>query len=588
MDAWIEVDGSGQLQALLLADPNGENQQTLHLRPGFHVVDRDVVVPSGVDLRFDRGAVLRGRGQLIVHGRIVAAAAPIFDVASGLTVRWVGRRTPEVYPQWWGAVGNGVDRDGAALAAMADSIRGDGPSVVVFRAGIYMLERTIALPSGKRYLAEGAEGDVVLRRHNDAPTEVALCSCGSASGDAPSRVTFRRLTFDGAQGTGALLQIVKAPMVDIECIVQGCGFTATHGAAVDGVGGPTLTLDGCACAGCEYALRLDAAVARVSIDRLKSTAGSGQVAVGPGVVTISDSELNGRISVKGTERGELRIADSTFAGLDVDLPDGRIGVNRSRLRSLRGLAPTASIAAARQVILQGCQIEPPATPVGQAGVTVRWAPEADGAVLIDGCALGTESAGHGRPAIIVVDGKGGDRRVDVVASSIGRGFKRAAEVTGARVSFRQVELQCTEGFRLARAHDGTAPTLRVASVQVMPVGSDGPGAYLRLVSSASTDGGPFVLQHDDVVLETTFNIIEAGGDELEMLDCVGGRELRGPPGERDARPHGLSGLRGDVFRPQNLLQTSPEWPTEWWCVRSGVGYAAVWQPVFQRPPAARV
>lgn len=602
MDAWIDVASSGislqdWLQVGLRASPLVSERwatRTLYLRAGTYRLRSDTVVPGGVDLRFERGALITGPVALTILGRVVAPEAAIFDVPGGLTVQLVGRQTPQVTPQWWGARGDGRTLDGASFAAMASAIRADGPSVVSIPAGIYVLDRTVSLPTGKRYVGQGRSGAVVLRRGSGF--EGTLCLCRN-DGDAASRVHFTGLTFDGNGGVGNLLRFAPTSRrVQFEAVVTESTFTRSGSPALELQNGSEYRLSNCVFQQCAGAIRAvysgsSAARVHVGIDRVISTGEGGQVVLDGGnglVMTVVDSHLSGQIQLRDLKDGDVRIMDSTCGGLEVDAPGCRVGVVGCSLVAVEPTEGAAVVRQARQVTLQGCQVEVRPRSKQTAAILIAWSAGAEGAVLVDGCTLTRAAASEpGQAGVEITDSGGpGTREVHVLRTTVGAGYALGGRLIGGRGSFRELDLQCVGGFELQRNSAGLGPVVTIASLRYMPIGASVPGPYLRLVPS-SRGVTPFSVRHEDVSLELEFNLIEANRDELEALQLTGARHIRGPVLTPDARPMGLSGLLGDVFRPSNLLQSAqtPGWPTEWLCVRSGVGSEAAWQPICRRPPS---
>ena len=596
MDAWIDVAPGFAFQqwAQERQRPGWlpDRGQTLVLHAGSHRLVADVIVPQDVELRFEAGAVIVGRVNLTLHGRIVAAEETIFDVASGLRVRMVGRQTPQVTPQWWGVRGNGRPGDGAKLAAMAASIvREDSPSVVAFPPGVYVLEQTAPLPPGKRYLGQGAPGEIVFRRYDGFLEDVPLCLCRCDSAEA-RRVTFKGLTFDGAGVSAPLLRVTSTPSGGrFEASVIDCAFTGSGAAALEVEAGEGLHVDGCRFDACRVAVSATGIRGHASMRSMTSTSKGGDVVlqgVEGSVVTVAESELSGRIVVTAASPAawDVRISDTGCAGVEVDAPGSRLGVCECRLRGSSLDMDTVLVRAARQVVVQGCRV---GVPTGEGkrfrvGLRVRWRFGMPGAVLFYDCVLAPEPVDQAGATAIEITDDGGEglRRVDVIASSVGAGLGLAARIIGARASFRQLSVQSAAAFRLEAGRDGAGSEVTVAALQYMPVRALRPGPYLQ-VEGASGRGTPHRLRHEDVIVESEFNQLAAAPSLLAAVQIEGERLIRGPAQLADARPVGLSGLVGDHFRPRDLLQDArnPGWPTEWWCVRSGVGDEAIWQPVCQ-------
>lgn len=597
MDGWIDVTTSGTplqrwlrpdaLQGPLLRD----RTRTLYLSTGTYTLEADAEVVAGVTVVFEPGAVIAGDVTLVVRGRIVAGEHTLFALRTGLTVLMVGRQTPQVTPRWWGARGDGRTADGAALAAMADSLRADGPSVVVFSAGVYLIDRTVFLPTGKRYVSDAPEGAVVLRRHGSFAANGPLALCG---GSAPGRVTFKGLTFDGDGGEGPLLLCRPASDEQLfEVTVTGCAFMGSGATALEVWWGQGLWLTDCRFERCRVSIHARHLGGHLAVHGVNGMDGGGDVvlegSVGS-VASVADAAFSGRIEIKSDAAGawDARIADSTCDGLGIDAEDCRVGVVGCQLRGASLADDTVVIKAARQVVFDACLLGL-LTGTGKAsrvGVRVRWRRQTSGAVLIHDCALSAETTGLARATAFEIsdDGGAGRRQVDVIAVSVDGGFGLAASLIGARASFRQVEVQCAGAFRLERSAHGVGAELLVNGLRYMPTRASEPVTYLEVLAS-SIGGRPNRIRHDDVIIDSLFNLLRAQDGTLDGVVVEGARVIRGPVEADNARPEGMSGLVGDVFRPHNLLQAAhpSRWPTEWWCVRSGVQGDAVWRPVCRRP-----
>jgi hypothetical protein len=107
-------------------------------------IGSDMLVPRNVSLEFEHGAQLALLHRLDIAGRIIAPASQqIFAPVGSRAVRFSGGSTatstqtsstpPEtyIYPQWWGAKGDGSTDDTAAMtaavAAMVGTATGDPP-----------------------------------------------------------------------------------------------------------------------------------------------------------------------------------------------------------------------------------------------------------------------------------------------------------------------------------------------------------------------------------------------------------------------------------------------------------------------------
>jgi hypothetical protein len=142
----IEVRKSGEVsnhKTLQEALANaGVSQATLHLSPGNWAIPEDLDFPKNITLRFERGAIIivASGVKVTINSEIEAGFYQIFGgqgrVEGNLMARFI-------YPQWWGAQGNGVADDYEAIARAAQAATG---KVLYFRHGTYLTSQMIVLP----------------------------------------------------------------------------------------------------------------------------------------------------------------------------------------------------------------------------------------------------------------------------------------------------------------------------------------------------------------------------------------------------------------------------------------------------------
>ena len=119
--------------AAALSVPEGVLYKTL-VASRVIVVGKDTTVPARVSLRFENGGgfLVKDGVTLTVNGSVEVPMQQVFQ-GGGKVVFGPGR-IKEVYPQWWGAKGDGKSDDTAAIQAAIDSItRG----TVFFPSGTY-------------------------------------------------------------------------------------------------------------------------------------------------------------------------------------------------------------------------------------------------------------------------------------------------------------------------------------------------------------------------------------------------------------------------------------------------------------------
>lgn len=127
----------------------GSSERTL-LVSDTQTISASLTVPSNVVLKFIDGGVLSIDSEvtLTINGPVDAPLRQIFS-RTGKVV--FGRNSPEkIYPQWWGAKGDGKTDDTSAIQKAIDSIPGGdgGGGLVFFPPGIYNVSSPIKLKQG--------------------------------------------------------------------------------------------------------------------------------------------------------------------------------------------------------------------------------------------------------------------------------------------------------------------------------------------------------------------------------------------------------------------------------------------------------
>lgn len=143
---WRDVGAYSSFSAAI--DDINEAEKTL-LIPDSEVVDVNKTVPSNITLCFLQGGKLNiSSGKTVtINGPIEAGLHHIFTGAGD--VSFGSGCYKEVYPQWWGAKGDGSKDDTAALQAAFDSIAsaeylGTGQRLVI-PTGLYDFNDTLTL-----------------------------------------------------------------------------------------------------------------------------------------------------------------------------------------------------------------------------------------------------------------------------------------------------------------------------------------------------------------------------------------------------------------------------------------------------------
>ena len=166
----------------------------------------DVFIPQNVQLEFiDEGRLtVASRAKIVIRGALVAGLRQIFD-GSGSVV-FAGATLREVYPQWFGARGNGIADDTPTLKKAFDSLSSAGGTVYL-PAGTYILGtitpganylENILVPLRSNVSMRGAGNTTVLKL-KDHILDRADDATGNAhmfGGDNIANVTIRDMKFD--------------------------------------------------------------------------------------------------------------------------------------------------------------------------------------------------------------------------------------------------------------------------------------------------------------------------------------------------------------------------------------------------------
>jgi hypothetical protein len=123
----------------------GTNPTVLHIPPSTWTIAADLTIPANITLKVPRGAILNiANGKtLTLNGGVDAGLCQIFScTGTGKVILGPGS-AKEVYPEWWGAKGDGVTDCTAAIAAATNAV--DGKVPVIFGAGNYLVTDTLSL-----------------------------------------------------------------------------------------------------------------------------------------------------------------------------------------------------------------------------------------------------------------------------------------------------------------------------------------------------------------------------------------------------------------------------------------------------------
>lgn len=143
------VIGSGDTNYIILPEdfdfnniPAGYDNSIWEIRYEYDLGGLNVVFPSNVTLKFS-GGIIGNYGILTgVSTKIEAGILEIFDASGSFTGTFLSSL---VYPEWFGAVGDGITDNTVALQYTIDYADSIGGNKVVLSFGSYKIEGTITL-----------------------------------------------------------------------------------------------------------------------------------------------------------------------------------------------------------------------------------------------------------------------------------------------------------------------------------------------------------------------------------------------------------------------------------------------------------
>ena len=154
----------------------GATEATL-LIPNEQAVADDVTVPANVTLKFLRGGSLAisTTKTVTINGHVEAGLYKIFDLTGTGVVAFGVSSVEAVYPEWWGARGDGVTESSGAIQAAVTTTR--PVRLSGHESTIYLVDTTIFLtPYNFKFYGNGA----ALKLANGSNTDVIDIPAGTA------------------------------------------------------------------------------------------------------------------------------------------------------------------------------------------------------------------------------------------------------------------------------------------------------------------------------------------------------------------------------------------------------------------------
>jgi hypothetical protein len=172
----------------------GSASATLYIPPATWNIAHNLTIPANITLELERGALLAiARGKTVsIKGGLDAGLYQIFSGPGAVTL---SGNVKEAYPQWWGAKGDGVADDTAAILKAATAWRGTG-GTVYFPNGTYLITRFDQFTANNIRIQGENRYSTVIKTTQTAVGQRAILYAFDCNG-----LTFNELTFDAGDGT---------------------------------------------------------------------------------------------------------------------------------------------------------------------------------------------------------------------------------------------------------------------------------------------------------------------------------------------------------------------------------------------------
>lgn len=123
----------------------GDDSDEIRVTPGTYRIGSSLEIHAA--MRMEPGAVIRPASGVTVtiSGPFEAGAYRVFDLSAGGLVAFGKGAVERIMPQWWGARGDGVTDDTAAIEAARDAALALGMNTLHFPAGTYVASPSLDL-----------------------------------------------------------------------------------------------------------------------------------------------------------------------------------------------------------------------------------------------------------------------------------------------------------------------------------------------------------------------------------------------------------------------------------------------------------
>ncbi|MDE2425709.1 MAG: hypothetical protein KGO96_07365 [Elusimicrobia bacterium] len=199
-------------------DISGQGGGYLLFPRGTYKISQNITFPNNVIVVFDNDALLNIQSgiQLTFNSNIIAPISNIFSFASLSTIPVIFSGNTIIYPQWFGAKGDGIANDTNAIQGTIDSASNGG--TILFPSGTYLININSIIKSNIK-ISGSSNGGTIFKPFS---TSSPVIQIGDGSTSNVSYITLENVLFESNNtGNSTGLTILSANNI----FIKNCKFT---------------------------------------------------------------------------------------------------------------------------------------------------------------------------------------------------------------------------------------------------------------------------------------------------------------------------------------------------------------------------
>lgn len=206
----------------------GNNKAILRVPAGNWSITSNLAIPANITLKSERDAIfsIANGVTLSINGGLEAGAYPIFSCAGTGKVA-LGNYARDVWVEWWGAAGDGVIDNTAAITAAINALANITGSIK-FNKGTYLCGNLniVTKTNSLQFVGRGTDDTVLL--HNGTGSFFAFTETYRGAG-------LQNLTLKAGANTTNLLYLLSASRMNIANVrFNGNSVAGVRGIKLDG------------------------------------------------------------------------------------------------------------------------------------------------------------------------------------------------------------------------------------------------------------------------------------------------------------------------------------------------------------------